>query len=71
MTNSMSRMPPWPVLTFAIVGPFAFAPLLDPPLEGFDAGDVGPAEVAAIDPRFELLEQVPGPIRDRRPRGGL
>ena len=45
----------------AIVGPFAFAALFDPPLEGLDAADVGPAEIAAINPGLELLRAIPGP----------
>ena len=31
---------------------------IDAPLEGFYAGDVGPTQVAAIDPRFELTKQL-------------
>ena len=55
----------------AAVGPFAAAALLDAALEGLDAGDVGQAQIAAIDPRFELVEKLAAPVRDRRPRAGL
>ena len=42
--------------------------LLDPPLEGLDAADVGPAQVAAVDPGRKLREELacPGPGRRRR-----
>ena len=45
--------------------------LLDPPLEGLDAGDVGPAQVAAIDPRLELLEEFVAQIQIAGDRPGF
>ena len=61
MTNSMSRMPPWPVLTLRRSAPSLLRALLDAPLEGLDAGDVGQAQIAAIDPRLELLRETRWP----------
>ena len=40
------------------VGSFDVGPLLDAALERLDARDVGAAQVAAIDPRFELFEEL-------------
>ena len=68
MTNSMSRMPPWPVLTSSASSPSRLRALFDAPLEGLDAGDVGPAQIAAINPRLELLEELLAQFERRRPR---
>ena len=54
----MSRMPPWPVFTSRASAALAVRPLLDPPLQGLDAADVGLAQVAAIDPGLELFEKL-------------
>ena len=42
----------------AQVAAFAFGALLDAALERLDAGDIGEAEVPAIDPRLEAVEQL-------------
>ena len=63
ITNSTSRMPPWPVLTSRSSAPSRCGALLDPPLERLDAGDVGPAQVAAIDPRLELFEKLAAQVQ--------
>ena len=52
------------------VGPFAVRALLDAPLERLDAGDVGPAQIAAINPRLELREKLAGRSPDRRRSAG-
>ena len=44
--------------------------LLDPPLQGLDAADVGVAQVAAIDPGRERFEKLACPATGRRPRAG-
>ena len=38
----------------ADVAAFGNGALFDPPLKRLDAGNIGPAEIAAIDPRLEL-----------------
>ncbi len=44
--------------------------LLDPPLQGLDLGDLGRAEVAAIDERRDRFEEGPAQRRGRRRRAG-
>ena len=57
-------------LHVALRAAFAVRALLDPPLEGLDAADVGPAQVAAVDPRAELFEELALRGQDRRRRAG-
>ena len=52
------------------VAAFAFGALLDAPLERLDAGDVGQAEVLAIDPGLEPCEQLAAQARGRRRSAG-
>ena len=62
--------PAVPGLHVASVSPFDVRAVLNAAFQGPDAGDVRTAQVAAIDPRLQLLEHevAPGPGR-RRPRG--
>ena len=53
------------------VGPFALGPPLDPPLERLDAGDIGEAQVAAIDPGLEPFEQLAAELAVAGDRPGL
>ena len=45
-------------------------PLLDPPLQGLDLGDLAGAQVAAVDERGDRLDETSGPGRGRRRPGG-
>ena len=45
-------------------------PLLDPPLQRLDLGDLGGAEVAAIDERRDRVAETSGPGRGRRRPAG-
>ena len=57
-------------LHVAQLAAFALGALLDAPLERLDAGDVGQAEIAAIDPRLEPRRATRGPDRGRRRSAG-
>ena len=58
-------------LDVAGVGALAVRALLDAAFERLDAGDVGPAQVAAIDPRFELFEKLAAQVQVAGDRPGL
>ena len=55
----------------AQVAAFALGALLDAALERLDAGDVGEAEVAAIDPRLEPVEQLAAQVEVAGDRPGF
>ena len=57
----MSRIPPLPGLNVAVPS-LKSSSLFDPPLQRLDARDVGTGEVAAVDPRLELVEKEPAQV---------
>ena len=71
MANSMSRMPPWPVLTSLSARRRASAVLLlDPPLQRLDLVDLGEAEILAVDERLDRLEELLAQVAGRRRPAG-
>ena len=58
-------------LDIPLVAPFVMRPLLDLAFQGLDAHDVGPAEVPAVDPRFDLFEEFAGQVLVARDPAGL
>ena len=70
MVNSMSRMPPWPVLTSRVAVAGLAGLLLDAPLERLDLVDLGEAEIFAIDKRLDGLQELLAQLAGRRRRGG-
>ena len=70
MVNSMSRMPPRPVLTSVSLSPAWLRLLLDAPLQRLDLVDLGESQIFAIDERLDGLEEVARRARGRRRRAG-
>ena len=71
MTNSTSRMPPRPVFTFRRSPPSLFGTAFDASLERLDAGDVRQAQVAAVNPGFEPVEQLAAQVAVAGDRPGF
>ncbi len=58
MVNSMSRMPPRPVLTSRVADAGLAGLLLDAPLHGLDLVDLGETKIFTIDKRFNGLQEL-------------
>ena len=67
----MSRMPPWPVLTLRVVAALAGVRCSMRRFRALMPRDVGAAQVAAVDPRLELLQKLAPQIQVAGDRPGL